>query len=86
MPRKKRGTIQRLPPVDLHLNNPQQQAVWEHYQLLAVEGEASDWIRDALIAALPARPAVRTPVSVRRGDVPSHMLKVQQYEEVEDTP
>lgn len=55
MPRKKRGELKRM-PIDLDMDDPRQRALWEHWLALTAEGKASKWVRDTLIAALPAQP------------------------------
>lgn len=55
MARKKRENVRRM-PVDLDLDDPAQAALWEYWQKLSEKGEASQWVRDTLIASLPAKP------------------------------
>lgn len=54
MARQKRTDIRRLPPIDLNGDNPDELRLWEHYQALTRRGKAAEWIRSALIAALPS--------------------------------
>lgn len=55
MTRKKREDVRRM-PIDLDLNDPAQASLWEHWEKLSERGEASRWVRDTLIASLPAVP------------------------------
>ena len=68
MARKKRELIGRTPPVDWEKDNPDHVAFWEYYQDLTSKGKASEWIRETLIAAMPARTRMAThaPTDVRK--------------------
>lgn len=82
MPRKKRGELKRM-PIDLDMDDPRQRALWEHWLALTAEGKASQWVRNTLIAALPAQPKRVEQVSHPAKSVNGSRLE-PHYEDAEE--
>lgn len=55
MPRGKRVNVGRMQGVELDLNDTAHAALWDYYLKLTISGKAADWIRNTLVAALPAK-------------------------------
>jgi hypothetical protein len=54
MPRRKRSDDIRQINLELNLNDPAQKAIWMYWLNLTASGEASEWARSVLSAALPS--------------------------------
>ena len=54
--RKKAVNVQRIQPITLYTDDVEQQRLWLYYQKLTEKGQAADWIRATLIAAVPPQP------------------------------
>lgn len=59
MAREKRGETKRI-PIDLDLSDPDERALWEHWEKLTKRGDAARWARRVLISAVQSVDSERT--------------------------